>query len=202
MMQKYIYSIIVFGVLTCEAMFWAADWVFFSYLTLTGGLCRIGLSSHRQICLNLLLNNSVDLFYCWTIPQRVREPGEQPFSLTYILFPLLFTYFFFNCTFFFIQKTLSLSFSNLQFFLSRPPLLSTPSAAAKVRFLTSLQKKQSAPKSLHFYSYKYRFRAHRSPPDTKPEWPFDWQLSPFHPNTNEIHKHTSNWLESPAQHQR
>lgn len=31
-----------------------------------------------------------------------------------------------------------------------PPLPSTPSAAAKVRFLTSLQKKQSAPKSLIF----------------------------------------------------
>ena len=101
-----------------------------------------------------------------------------------------------------MQKSLSLSFSNLQFFPFHPPLPATPSAAVKVRFLTSLQKKQSAPKSLHFYSYKYRFRAPRSPPDTKPEWPFDWQLSPFHPNTNEIHKHTSNWLESPAQHQR
>lgn len=47
-----------------------------------------------------------------------------------------------------------------------PPLPSTPSAAAKGRFFD-----KSAPKSLHFYSYKYRFRAPRSPSDTKPEWP-------------------------------
>lgn len=91
-----------------------------------GVLCCIGLSSHRQICLNLLLNNSVDLFYGWTIPQRVRERVEQPFIPPYTLFHLLLTYFF--QLHLFMQKSLSLSFSNLQFFppslLShQPPLL-------------------------------------------------------------------------------
>lgn len=99
----------------------------FSYLTLTGAPPQRGLSLHRQICLNLLLNNSVDLFHCWTIPQRVGECGEQPFILTYILFHLLVTNFVFSCTFF-MQKSLSLGFSNLQFFPSillshQPPLL-------------------------------------------------------------------------------
>lgn len=77
------------GVLKSEALFWAADLVFVSYLTLTGGLYHIGLSSHRQICLSLLLNNSVDLFYCSTIPWRVKEYREQPFfpELQFI-FPL------------------------------------------------------------------------------------------------------------------
>lgn len=135
------------------------------------------------------------------IPQRVQEHREQPFIPTYILFLLFLHTFLSTCTFF-MQKSLSLSFSNLQFFPSTLPFPATPSATAKVRFLTSLQKKQPAPKSLHFYSYKYRFRAPRSPLDTKPVWPFDWQLSPLLSNTNEIHKHTSNWLESPAQHQK
>lgn len=74
----------------------------------------------------------------------------------------------FSHLYLFMQKSLSLSFFNLQSFLLSHQ---TPSTAAKVRFLTSLQKKQSAPKSLHFYSYKYRFGALCSSPDSQPEWP-------------------------------
>lgn len=79
----------------------------------------------------------------------------------------------------------------------RQPLPHAP-PASKVRFLTRLQKKQSAPKSLHFYSYKCRFRGPCSSLDTHPEWPFDWQLFPLYPDSNKIQKHTPNWLESPA----
>lgn len=107
-----------------------------------GGLFHIGSSSPRQICLNLLLNNSVDLFDCWT------EPRSEGDSDVHLISSHLTSWFFYA------EVT-----EPQLFILNPPPISRTPSAVAKVGFLTSLQKKQSALKSLHFYSYKYRFGA-------------------------------------------
>lgn len=172
-------------------MVWTADWVFVCVLTLTGAPSHRGLSSHGQICLNLLWNNSVDLFYCETMPQGVREcraacvPDLHFISLPARLF------FFFSCSFY-MQKSLSLSFSNLPFSSHQPPLLQWRSDFWQVCRRNSLL--------LNPFIFIHTNTGLESlaAPQTKPEWPFDWQLSPFHPNTNEIHKHTSNWLKSPG----
>lgn len=116
------------GVLKSEALFWAGDLVFVSYLTLTGGLYHTGLSSHRQICLSLLWNNSVDLFYCSTIPQRVKEYREQPFfpELQFIFLPP-HLFFSFSCTYLCRSHWASASqiFNSFLFSLlcRQPPLL-------------------------------------------------------------------------------
>lgn len=110
-------SLILFDVLTSEVCFKLQIESLSLAWHWQGGLSCIGLSSHRQICPNLLLNNSVDLFHCWTTPQRVRERGKQPFLQTYILFYLQLTYFLSSVTFF-MQKSQSLSFLNLQVFPS------------------------------------------------------------------------------------
>lgn len=102
-----------------EASFWPADWVFISYLTLAEGLSHTGPLSHGEIRLSLLLNNSVDFFYWLTIPLRLQESREQPF-LKQIVCPLLLTFFFV------MQKSLSLSYSNLQFFLFTPCTPTSP----------------------------------------------------------------------------
>lgn len=127
-----------------EASFWPADWVFISYLTLAEGLSHTGPLSHGEIRLALLLNNSVDFFYWLTIPLRLQESREQPF-LKQIVFPLLLTFFFCYAE---VTEPQLLKSSILSFY-SLHSHLPHPCAATK----------QSAPKSLHFYSYKYRFRA-------------------------------------------
>ena len=86
------------------------------------------------------MNNSVDLFHCWTIPQTGREGGEEPLILTYILFPLQLTFSSHLCLFYAeVTEPQLLKSSILSF---DPPLSTTPSAAAKGRFffflLTSL----------------------------------------------------------------
>lgn len=195
-----------------KGLFLFSDWDFVLNLRLTGHLCTIGLSSDRQICLNLLLNNS-DLFFL-NYTSEIRG-WEMPFILTHARMHLL-THMHTHT-----QHTRVCARARTHPHIWRwvsPFIFRSHWAWAYQIFGSFLppcspvnppcwieghnrQKKQSGLKSLHFYSYKYRFRAPCSPPDTKAEWPFDWQPSPLNPNVNEIQKHTSNWHQ-PAVHQR
>lgn len=82
----------------------ALDWVFVSNLTLTRGLFYIGLPSHGQICLNLLLNNSVDLFYSYDTTESTGSPRAAFYSDIRFISSVP-AHLFFSSTFFYAKVT-------------------------------------------------------------------------------------------------
>lgn len=121
----------------------------------------------NQICLSLLLNNSVDLFSGWTTSQTVRRSSEDFDSDIHFIIPP--AHLFFQLYLFYAEVTEPrLLRSSILPHYALPPI-NPPPLQQRADFFFD----KSSPKSLHFYSYKYRFRAPCSPSDTKPEWPFD-----------------------------
>lgn len=90
------------------------------------GLCWIGLSSHRQICLNLPLNNSVDLFY-W--PDYTSESKPAVCSDIHFISSTRSPVFFLSLspvTPFFYAEVTEPQLLKSSILSSRPPLLSSP----------------------------------------------------------------------------
>lgn len=179
--QRCSENLIVIGVITSGALFWVVDWVFFS--------CHQ--SDTLPQSLVELVCGFILFLRCTSDSKTVQRTALPSDSVFFLLV-------FFSCTLF-MQKSLNHSLSNLQFFPSTLHSHQPPLCFSEGQIIWQVCRRNSLLLNPFIFIHTNRGLEPLTDPRYKARVAF-WLTVSFHPNPNEIHKHTSNWVESLAQH--